>query len=734
MTRRAGHGRSALGRWGRFVAAHARAVLVGWLVFVVAGFAVALGALGTPSLFDRLDTGEIVVDGENRTGRAVLADAGGSGFSTYTLVVRGVDLADPAVAAAATSAVRDLLAVDTVESAVNPFVVPGGPTGPQAARLLEGGDARAGGFATVVRFDPGNTGEEEAAASVRVDGVFDRLVHDTGATGSERGGLRQLVDRIVHQVKVDGQRGEGIALPVSFAVMVVVFGGLLAAGFPVLGAVASIAGALASLLGFSYLLDLDATAVNVVTVLALGLCIDYGLLVVSRFREEMRRLLAGRPATEATAAEVADATGRTLDRAGRTVVFSALTVAISLAGLLFLDIDFIRAVSLAGVSVVVVALAVGLSLVPALCVVGARRLLRRGTEVGSDEGLFSRLAEAVHRVPWLVIGGVAGVLVVLAVPVVGMQLTSSGAELLPRGTPERTFFEDLRTGYPALAGAQVVVVTRAPEAEVRAWAQEAGSRPGVASVDPVGVLEGGVVTVPFQTGDSGTGDASRRLVDSLRTDRPPFPAWVVGQASGIVDFRAAIAERAPWAVGAVVLATLVLLFLMTGSVVVPVKALVMNVLSLGAGLGLTVWLFQQGHLESLLRFTSTGGIENTIPVLVVAFGFGLSMDYEVFLLSRIVELHAQGRSTHEAVVLGLQRSGRIITSAALLMVIVFSGFAAGDLLIMKQLGVALVLAIAIDATLVRMLLVPATMAVLGRANWWAPAPLRRLHARVGITE
>ncbi|MGG5259784.1 MMPL family transporter [Phycicoccus avicenniae] len=734
MTRHAGHGRSALERWGRFVATHARRLLLGWLVFVVAGFAVALGGLGTPSLFDRLDTGEIVVDGENRSGRAVLTEAGGSAFGTRTLLVEGVDITDPAVARAAATAVRDLGAVDGVRSAVNPFVVPDGPTSAAARPMLLRGDPAAGGFATVVTFAPDVTAEQEDAATPAVDAVFDRLVRDTGATSSERGGLAGLVDRIVEQVRVDGQRGEGIALPVSFAVMVVVFGGFLAAGFPVLGAIASIAGALASLLGFSYLLDLDATAVNVVTVLALGLCIDYGLLVVSRFREEMRTLLAGRPAAEATPEEVATATGRTLDRAGRTVVFSAITVAISLAGLLLLEIDFVRAVSLAGVSVVVVAMAVALSLVPALCVLGARRLLRRGTEVGSDTGVFSRLAESVHRVPWLVIGVVSALLVVLAAPVGGMLLTSSGAELLPKGTPERTFFEDFADGYPTLSGAQVVLVAKAPEADVRAWAQDAADRPGVETVDPVRVLDGGVATVPFHTGDSGTGEASRALVDSLRADRPPFESWVVGQASGILDFRQAVADRAPWAIGAVVLATLVLLFLMTGSVVVPVKALVMNVLSLGASLGVVVWIFQEGHLEGLLRFTSAGGLENTIPLLVVAFGFGLSMDYEVFLLSRIVELHEQGRSTHEAVVLGLQRSGRIITSAALLMVIVFSGFAAGDLLVMKQMGVALVLAITIDATLVRMLLVPATMAVLGRANWWAPAPLRRLHARVGITE
>ncbi len=686
------------------------------------------------SLFDRLDSGEIVVDGENQQGRDLLAEGGGSGFSTYTQTLTGVDLADPAVAAAGAAAVRDLAAVEHVESAVNPFVVPEGPTSPAALRFVLDGDPASGGFATVVTFDGDVTSEAEADATEQVDAVLDRLADETAATGDQRGGLRSLVDRIIAQVKTDGQRGEGIALPLSFLVMVLVFGGFVAAGFPVLGAIASIAGALASLLGLSYLLDLDATVVNVVTVLGLGLSIDYGLLVVSRFREEMRELLRGLPVAEATAEQVTAATAATMNRAGRTVVFSALTVAISLAGLMVLEIPFIRAVSAAGVSVVLVALAVALSLIPALCTIGARRLLRRGTEVSGDVGVFSRLAETVHRVPWLVIVVVSGLLVVLAVPALRMHLTSSGPELLPKGTPERTFYEDFREGYPLLAGAEVLVVSRAPAAEVEAWAGTVADRPGVESVDPVRTLENGVTTVGFQTADTGTGEASRSLVDSLRTDRPPFEAWVVGQASGIVDFRATVADRALWAVGLVVLATLVLLFLMTGSVVIPVKALVMNVLSLGAALGLTVWIFEDAHLEKLLRFTSTGAVENTVPLLVLAFGFGLSMDYEVFLLSRIVELHEQGHDTRTAVTLGLQRSGRIITSAALLMVIVFAGFAAGDLLVMKQVGVALVLAIVIDATLVRMLLVPATMSVLGSVNWWAPRPLRRLHERWGITE
>ncbi len=635
------HG-ALLRRWGRVVARHARAVVVGWVVFIVAGFAVALGVVGTPSLFDRLDSGEIVVAGENQDGRDLLAEGGGSGFSTYTQTLTGVDLADPAVATAAATAVRDLTAIEHVESAVNPFVVPEGPTSPQALRFVLDGDPASGGFATVVTFDADNTAEEEATATEQVDVVFDRLAADTGATGDQRGGLRPLVDRIIEQVKIDGQRGEGIALPVSFLVMVVVFGGFLAAGFPVLGAVASIAGALATLLGLSYVLDLDASVVNVVTVLGLGLCIDYGLLVVSRFREEMRELLQGAPVADTTPEQVVSATASTMDRAGRTVVFSALTVAISLAGLLVLEIPFIRAVSVAGVSVVLIALAVALTLIPALCALGARRLLRRGTETAADVGVFSRLAEVVHRMPWAVIVVVSGLLVVMALPALRLELTSSGPELLPKGTPERTFYEDFRAGYPLLAGAEVLVVSRAPAAEVEAWARTAADRPGVESVDPVRTLENGVTSVGFQTGDSGTGDDSRALVDSLRTDRPPFEAFVVGQASGIVDFRATVADRALWAAGLVVLATLVLLFLMTGSVVIPVKALVMNVLSLGAALGVTVWIFEDGHLEDLLRFTSTGGIETTIPLLVLAFGFGLSMDYEVFLLSRIEELHDAG--------------------------------------------------------------------------------------------
>jgi RND superfamily putative drug exporter len=717
------------------VARHARAVLVFWVLFIVAGFGLATGAFGTESLFDRLHSGEIVVPGENADGRAVLREAGASGFSTYTLTIEGVDLHDPAVATAAVAAVKDLTAIGQVESAVNPFVLPGGPSGPAATPLLGAEGASSGAFATVVTYRQDLTRTQEQAAQEEVDAVFDDLVQAVDPARSDRGGIRALVDRVIAQVRIDGQTGEGVALPISFLVMIVVFGGFLAAGYPVFGAIASIAGALASLVAFSHWLDLDAAVVNVVTVLGLGLCIDYGLLVVSRFREELAttRPAGLAPGAELTRDVVHQAAEHTLDRAGRTVIFSAITVAIALGGLAVLDVEFVRAVAAAGVSVVLVALAVAISLIPALCVLGARRLGRRARDIGGDHGVFSRLARLVQRFPWAIIVAVTAGLVVVALPSLDLRLTSSGAELLPKGTPEREFFDNARAVFPRLGGADVAVVTTADPATVEDWLPTATSIPGVRSVDPPTPPRDGVVVVGLRTGDGGLGDDSRRAVQFLRDHRPPFTAWTVGQASSVWDFQRAIAQRAPLAVGLVMLATFVLLFLMTGSVVIPVKAILMNIGSLGACLGVLVWVFQDGHLASVLGFTPAGGIEATMPLLVLAFGFGLSMDYEVFLLSRIVELHAEGRSTDEAVALGLQRSGRIITSAALLMVIVFAGFAAGKLLMIKQMGLGLVMAVVIDATLVRMLLVPATMTVLGRLNWWAPAPLRRLHARWGIT-
>jgi RND superfamily putative drug exporter len=284
-----------------------------------------------------------------------------------------------------------------------------------------------------------------------------------------------------------------------------------------------------------------------------------------------------------------------------------------------------------------------------------------------------------------------------------------------------------------VATPDILVVAEAPADVVDRWAAaRVAVLPDVAGVGPArSVGEVTVLGVQPDTADPGGPVASAVVLD-LRELEPGFPTWVTGQAAVQIDFVDALLEGLPWAAGIVVVATLGLLFLMTGSVLVPIKALVINLVSLTASLGVTVWIFQEGHFEDLLDFTSVGGLESYVVAVVLAFGFGLAMDYEVFLLSRIQELYLGGMSNDEAVRYGLQRSGRIITSAALIIVVVFLGFVAGELLVIKEVGVALAVTVVIDATLVRILLVPATMTLLADRNWWAPAPLRRLHARFGI--
>ncbi|HET9126933.1 MAG TPA: MMPL family transporter [Propionibacteriaceae bacterium] len=727
-----------LERLGMVMARHWGRVVAAWLVVVVVGFALALGLVGE-GLFARLHSGNIVVPGQSQAGVDALnaTSAAAAVGPRYTIVATGARVTGTAVAEAAATSARAISQLPHVESVATPWTVPRGIAGPQAAALLAHGSAQSGGFAVVVTFTGSTTKQDLARETPRVDDALAGLLTASGATSTVRGGTQQLVDAVIGQIKRDLEVGEGLALPVTFVVMILVFGGFVAAGMPLAGAIASIAGAFGALLGFSYLMQLDATVVNIVTVLGLGLSIDYGLLIVSRYREELRAIARGRPASELTDEQLIAAAGATVNRAGRTVLFSGLTVAISLVGLLLFQADILRAIGAAGVTVVAVAILVALTLVPALCRLGARRLLRGGTDVAPEHGVFSRLAQGVQRAPWVVIVVVAAVLVVLAIPSLSLKATASGAELLPVGAPQRTLVETLRTDYPLLASPEVVVISKpgASEQQVAAWASgPASALPGVTRVDPP-VAHGDLFVVGVHTGDGGLGDASRQVTTALRTTNPaPFPNWVTGQASNLDDFTASTWRTAPWTIALVVGATLVLLFLLTGSVVIPVKALVMNVLSLGASLGAVVWGFQDGHLQKVLDFTSVGAVEQIIPIMVLAFGFGLSMDYEVFLLSRVVELHEQGRPTDEAVALGLQRSGRIISSAAVLIVIVFAGFMAAKVLVIKETGLALVLAVALDASLVRMLLVPATMTVLGQANWWAPPALRRLHQRFGIVE
>ncbi|KZM35348.1 MMPL family transporter [Oerskovia enterophila] len=741
---------------GRAVAHRPRLTVAVWVVLTVLGFALAVVGVHGESLFDRLTTGEPAVPGsQSERGTQILTDQDTTG-EEISLLVSGADPADPAVAEAMDPVHQQLDAITGVATVVDPFVIPGGVE-TEAAQSLVAADGD--GFLVSVTLEAGLDEQTTAVAASDVVERLEAVPEDLAEAAPGATGLVSsndlIVEAITSQVEKDLTTGEMIALPIALLVMVLVFGGFLAAAMPMAGAIASIGAGLGVLLALSYPLTIDASVVNVVTLLGLGLSIDYGLLIVSRFREELHRLVderdpspAGTP-DPAARAEVTTAVVRTMATAGRTVAFSALTVAISIAGLMVFEPDILRAIGAAGLAIILIAVATAMTLVPALLalaghrlvapsvlsrVPGLRAVLARTADVQSDEGVFSRLTGRVQRHPvWVMLGTVA-VLVVLALPVLGLQMRNSGIELLPQSSPQREFVDEVTAQFPASEAPDLRVVTDSTPEQAQAWAEEIAGLEHVERVDPAVAVgtDHAVVGVHVDTDDAG-GPEAVAVVDEVRALDPGFDFYVTGQAAGQVDFRAALADRVWWAVGIVVVATFVLLFLMTGSVLIPVKALLTNALSLAASLGVLVWVFQEGHLEGVLDFSSAGGIETYVVALVIAFAFGLAMDYEVFLLSRIKELHDAGLSNDEAVRLGLQRSGRIITSAAAIIIVVFAGFVFGELLVIKEVGFALAVAVFIDATIVRILLVPATMTLLGRANWWAPKHLRWLYSRFSIT-
>lgn len=728
--------RTALERLGRTCARHARWFAATWVVIAVLSFAISLGLFGNTSLFEKLSSANPSAPGDAHTASDLLG-ASDDGGDVVTLLLDKVDPSDAGVKSSISAGVTDLRAIDGVLSVQSPVA------SDPAATALVASDGDAMLVPVTLKKDLGKA--QQTTTEAAVDERFHQLGQAIPGSVVSIGGITPLVDAITGQVETDLRVGESIALPVSLLVMTIVFGGFLAAGMPVVGAIASIAGALLSLFGFVHVIALDASVVNVVTILGLGLCIDYGLLMVSRYREEIRRDHR-RIEEDPTREDIVDAVGRTVAAAGRTVMFSAITVAVSLCGMLLFQATILRALGAAGISVVGVAFLVALTFVPAMIalagrklaqpgslnrVPGLRRLLRMLGDVPPPRGVFSRLTHDVQRLPWLAALVVVGVLVFLALPVRDVRLTSSGAALLPVGNPARVTAEQIDERFPTLRSPDVRIVTTASQSEATAWASALTSTAGVRSVDPV-TTAGDYRVIALRTVDGPMGDATRDVVNAVRAGPQPGRSWVGGQAAALLDFDQAIRDRAPWAIGLVAVATFVLLFLMTGSVVIPIKALLCNVVSLGASMGVLVWVFQKGHATSLLDFDPVGGIEVTVPVLMLAFAFGLAMDYEVFLLVRILEHHRAGESTNDAVANGLQATGRIITCAALLVVIVFTGFVAGKLLVIKETGTALAVAVAIDATLVRLILVPATMTMLGRANWWAPGPLRRLHNRIGV--
>jgi uncharacterized membrane protein YdfJ with MMPL/SSD domain len=563
------------------------------------------------------------------------------------------------------------------------------------------------------------------------------------------GGNAVVNQDINDRVSADIARAETISMPVLLVLLVIIFGSLAAASLPLAIGVTAILGAFTALRAFALVTDVSIFAVNVVTIMGLGLAIDYGLFVVSRFREEIR-----------TQPDVETAVARTMATAGRTVAVSGVTVAVSLAGLLIFPQVFLRSMGFGGMSAVLIAMLAALTLLPALLAMlgpkvdalsvrpWLRRLLPRrrtvmATNASEEHGFWFRIASSVMRRPMVYAVAVVTLLLVLALPFLKVQFGGIDVRVLPADQESRIVAETLDRDFPPTSQGPITSIVTLPEA-VDSPAGGAALQSYVSSVAEVPGVEGATVT--GAAGDTArvsvaySGDpvnkAARDLVQAVRDVPAPAGARVLvgGQSAVLTDLLTSLGSLLPWMALMVVTTTFVLLFLAFGSVVLPVKAVFMNVLSLGASFGALVWIFQEGHLSGFLRFTPTGFVEATQPILVLAIVFGLSMDYEVFLMSRIREQYDLTGDNTRAVATGLQRTGGIITSAALLLIIVIGAFSLSGITFIKMIGVAMLIAIVIDATIVRILLVPATMRLLGRANWYAPRPLRRFYARYGIRE
>lgn len=534
------------------------------------------------------------------------------------------------------------------------------------------------------------------------------------------------------ETKADLLRAELVSMPIVLLLSLVIFRSVVAALMPVLVGLAAVVGARATVAGLNELVHVSIFAPNIITLLGLGLAIDYALFVVSRFREEIAR----------TPDDTGGALVRTMTTAGRTVAFSALTVAAAMSSLLVFPQTFLKSIGYGGIAAVLIAMVAALTVLPAaLALLGARidalriPFLQRAPRTEDDHGGWARLARAVMRRPVLVAVGVAAVLLVVASPFLGVKWGSVDYRVLPSDTPSHQASERLNSEFGAERSTANVLVEGADRAGLDAYVAALSEVRGVVDVRPV-ATEGGTTLLRAAWRGNSQSEASQQVVRDLRAVEAPAgsEALVGGLTADTVDLATSVGDHLPLMGLIVVGVMLVLLFLAFGSVVLPLKAVLMNAFSITASFGVVTWIFSDGHLAGLLGFTPQGFLDMTNPIVMLAVLFGLSMDYEVFLLSRVREQWDATGDNDLAVQTGVQKTGRIITSAALLLAVVIGAFSLSGVVFMKMMGIGMLVAILVDATVVRALLVPATMKLLGRWNWWAPGPLARWWERHGFRE
>ncbi len=735
------------------LAAPRRVLVVAALVMVAAGI------FGIPVANNLSAGGFQDPTSESAQATKLLADKFDRG--DMQLVISVTDSAagadSPAAKTVATDIAAQLKASPYVTQVSSAWTVP-----PPAAATLISKDGKTGLILA------GITGGESGAQKHAKE-LTDRLVYDRDGVTVQAGGEVMIYVQVNEQSEKDLLTMESIAIPLSFVVLVWVFGGLLAAALPLAVGGFAILGSLAVLRGFTMVTDVSIFALNLTVAMGLALAIDYTLLIVSRYRDEL-----------ADGADPDRALVRTMVTAGRTVLFSAMTVALSMVAMVLFPMYFLKSFAYAGIAVVALAAFAAIVVAPAAIVLlgdrldayDVRRFIRRvlgrpePVRKPVDQTFWYRMTKRVMRRSVPVGLAVIALLLVLGAPFLGIKWGFPDDRVLPSSASARQLGDELRTDFAVDSSTAVTVVlpdvTGLRPAELDRYAGDLSaaatgvsvSAPGGTFVDGrrvgppasgTGIADGSAY---FTIGSHETlfSDASEAQLDALRAVPAPTDVKFTGIAQVNRDSSGAITSRLPMVLGIIAVITFALLFLLTGSVVLPLKALVLNVLSLSAAFGALVWIFQDGHLGAL-GTTSTGTLVANLPVLLFCIAFGLSMDYEVFLVSRIREYWLQPGHTRadgtemslrerndESVALGLARTGRVVTAAALLMSISFAALIAAQVAFMRMFGLGLTVAVLVDATLVRVVLVPAFMHLMRQWNWWAPAPLARLHKRIGFSE
>ena len=719
-------------RLGHFAARRSKLALLLSALFII-----ITGAVGTTVIPAMSSAGYDDPGSDSATAYRYLKDHFGTQDPWTVLVVDcRANVDDPQCVKAAAVVQARVAAVDGVERVTSYWTL-GAPA------TLRSTDARA---AYMFIYEQGENIEELNATSSAVEKAADAAAADAGVdvyfTGSGA-----LFNGINGRVTSDIARAEAIAIPLSLVLTLLVFGGLLASLTPLVVALFAIPGAMFVLWLVHLFTDVSVFGLNILTGLGIGLGIDYALLIVSRFREE-----------QAIEPDIEKAVVRTIETAGRTVFFSGVTVALTLGALGLFPLYFLQTFAWAGVSTVLLAVVGALVPMPALLALIGHNIDRwkvRSVKPATDHGMWARVAEFVMHRPFRIVFATLLVLGVFAAPALHLNTGQPDERVLPASDPVAIAGAVVRDRFDARETQPIEIVVPGgvtAAAQVDRYAEEVSRLDHIVRVvTPTAVLMQGAVVAPnptplgFTAGDdlkllaitdidarSPDGEA---LVQRVRSLDEPTAGTVVGGAAAIyTDSQHGVLDHVPGAVLWVALMTLLVLFLFTGSVLLPIKAVLLNILSLGATFGVITWVFQDGHLAPLLGgFTLRGTVDTSQLVLIFVVVFGLSMDYELFLLSRIKELHDDGADTHTAVRLGLQRSGRIITAAALILAAVFAAFITSGVTSMKLIGFGVSFAILLDASIVRALLVPALMRIAGRWNWWAPEPLRRLHARLHLT-